>query len=79
MSQNEKFNLPYDRISISTGTKVEKNSFVYTVMARDSFYGKPICLGKYASSESARKAFDMIIVAGNSDMKSYHLPKDGEL
>jgi len=79
ISQNEKTNLSYDNVTISTGTKLEKNSFVYTVNARDSLLGKPITLGKYSTAEKARRVFEQIIIYGNSDAKDFRMPKENEL
>ena len=79
ISQNAKTNLGYDNVTISTGTKLEKNSFVYTVTARDSLIGNPIILGKYSTAEKAHQAFELIIIHGNSDNKVFRMPKENEL
>jgi len=79
VSQNEKTNISYDHVTISTGTKLEKNSFVHTVNARDSLLGKPITLGKYSTAEKAKQAFELIIIHGNSEAKVFRMPKENEL
>ena len=79
ITQNEKSCIPYGNVTISTGTKLEKNSFVYTVNARDSLLGKPITLGKYSTADKAKHAFELIIIHGNSDAKVFRMPKENEL
>lgn len=79
VSQNEKHCIPFDKVIISTGTKLEKNNFVHTVTAKDSLWGKPVTLGKYSTADYAQMAFELIILHSCSDAKVFRMPKENEL
>ena len=76
VSQDREYNLAFDQVHISTGRGIDG----YTIVARDSFYGRPIILATYSTKEKCKAVFDAILVFCNSTKnRVITLPEEDEV
>lgn len=76
VSQDRKYNLAFDQVHISTGRDIDG----YTIVARDSFWNRPITLAEYSTDEKCQYVFWSIVNRCSSGlMNVFILPKDEEV